>query len=154
MYYNILSLLLLTTTNITLIYAAKHDIKHQEINLKTLLIILTIGITYTITTENTINNLLTIQTTITIIYIIPTIMGMGWGDMYLLWTIGFYIPNTDQLKIFLAAFLIAATILTTYYITKKKTKEQKLKNYYFPLIPAITTAFIILTITQILSSLF
>lgn len=140
-----IQIILLLLTGIVLSYAAYHDIKHREITLYTLLSIASIGFFFFICTKTPLINLIYAEIIITMIFLIPTISGMGLGDMLLFWSLGFYFINTELLNIFLISLFISAIILTLYYIFKEDMlrKKNKFKDFYFPLIPAILTGFFI-----------
>jgi len=145
----VLQSILLLLTGAVLAYASHYDIKNREIQLYTILLIGFLGFLFFVASSGSIFSLIYAEIAITMIFFIPAVIGMGWGDMLLFWSMGFFFA--EGLNVFLICFFIAAVFLTYYYVKKEgvlKNKE-KMKNFYFPLIPAIFTGFICLVVFRI-----
>jgi len=136
------AIILLLTGGI-LLYAADYDLKNREIQLSTLILISILGFLYFINSDMSLINLIYAEIVLTMLFLIPTILGMGLGDMLLFWGLGFYFTNPNSLHTFLFGFFIAAAILTMYYIYNELQhgKRTNIKKIQFPLIPAILCGF-------------
>lgn len=148
----ILEAILLAITCGVMGYAAQHDIKYREIRLYTLIAIAVLGFMFFIVTSQNVLLLLYAELAFTMIFLIPAIFGMGWGDMLLFWSLGFFFTDSSNLHIFLLFSFITAGIMTVYYIKKDGLLQdkEKFKSIHFPLIPAVFIGFIIFAIKYLL----
>jgi len=144
--------ILLLSAIALLLYASWYDIKYKKIKAESIILILCIGLLYYSFVSNDILLLLSIELLVTFIFIIPTFLGMGWGDMYLLWSLGFMFSSIDGFKIFLIFFIISAGIWTFIYIDRYGLWYRKpdMLTFEYPFVPAIAIGFILYFVTTLL----
>ena len=138
------TILLLLTGGI-LVYAALYDIKKHEIQLSTIIFVAVIGFLFFIFSGASFYNLVYAEIVISMIYLVPALLGMGFGDMLLFWGLGFFLIDHLYIHCFLLGFFVAAIVLTAYQIDRYGLWKNKsrLQSIEFPLVPAILAGFLV-----------
>jgi hypothetical protein len=137
--------ILLFLTGVVLYYASWYDIRNHKIESRVLGIMLILGALFFVANQTDILLLLTIELIITFIFLIPTFFGMGWGDMFLLWTLGLFFTSENDVRVFFIGFLVFAVIWTLVYIDKYRLWKDKksILKLEFPFVPPISVGFFI-----------
>ena len=151
----ILEVILLLLTGGVMVYAAHYDIKNHEIQLSTIISIAILGFLFFILSGASLFDLIYAEIIITIIYLIPAMLGMGFGDMLLFWGLGFFLIDQLYINSFLLGFFVSAIILTIYQVDKYGLWKNKnrLQSIEFPLVPAILSGFVLFLIIYLINSL-
>ena len=143
----ILKAILLTSTLLTLFFSAWYDQKYRIILPIPLTIIAICGIIYGNFFGAGFYNMWFFAVLMFIIFLTPTLSGMGFGDLLMLSAIGLYFSDFMDAGIFLTSLLLFSLLFVIREFRNVKGKVDVLKHK-FAFVPSIFCAFLFWSILK------
>jgi Flp pilus assembly protein protease CpaA len=140
----ILQSIILILTALILVYCSIIDMKKRIIHGKMLILIIILGITFIVFNKSDILNIIYAEALLTMFFLIGAFFGMGWGDMYLFWSLGLFFDSRMGFIVFLSFSIASGFIWIVTEIDKRGMwlDFQQWIKIKIPLIPSITTGFV------------
>jgi Flp pilus assembly protein protease CpaA len=137
--------ILLILTGVVLLYASWFDIRNKLIQPQIIVFVMILGLLYYFLSSGTLAFLISNFFILTFIFLIPAIFGMGWGDMYLIWSLGLFFGQEGDANVFLAGFIVSAIIWTVFWVDRYGLwfRKKDLITFEYPFVPPIAVGFIV-----------
>jgi len=149
-----LPLVFLLLSVVVLVYASWYDYKNKMVQTETIVLLIMFGFLYNFANDSNWFDVLGFVILMVMLFLIPCLVGMGLGDLFLFAGLGMFFNDVLLFRWFLIAFLVGSCIWTCWYVYRFNLLDDKkeLKKFEFPLVPVILFAFLVYVVALLIQN--
>jgi len=146
----LLALVFLLLSVVVLGYSAWYDYKNKMVQTEVIVLLIIFGLLYNIFNNSNWFDVLGFVILMVMLFLIPCLVGMGLGDLFLFAGLGLFFDDVLLFRWFLIAFLVGSCVWTAWYVYKFNLLDDKkeLKKFEFPLVPVILFSFLVYVVVS------